>query len=268
MDTLNTSLIERKTVFLGAASPGALNLANASDLESVLTSSNISLYQQPDGNFELSQNSLLSQQYATWSSAGLDQSQDGPTIGEIPCIIATDPQLPSYVTRYFGSRYPDEVNMNIPWGSGTYTATAADASPGQTYGDYWTQGDVQQIESGIDGAIRAGAKNVAAYMTPNLGTEDLVDPFATGAYWAPVRAIALYGGGLALDVPPSFWVERGPAYQAMIRQIVAWGCSLQVRREAMGMIQISSQIRRRWCKISRHTAWLRLSGALRIMAEP
>ena len=140
-------------------------------------------------------------------------------------------------------------------GSGTYVATADDKFPGKTYPAYLSDVNLVSLKSSIDAAGAAGAKNVAVFMTPNGGKEDLDDPFATSDYWANVRAAALYGGGMALDTPPSYFYGRsgtitGPGlYGPMIVQMIKW-CNQNHIRSSLtlsphGTTDAAGYIRRR-----------------------
>lgn len=110
-------------------------------------------------------------------------------------------------------------------GNGTYTVSVAQTVPSETMAG----SDLAAMELAIADANAAGAKNVAIFFTPNGGGEDLDDPFASAPYWANVRAAALRGGGIALDVPPSYAIARGQAYQAMVAQMIKWGVSQGIR---------------------------------------
>ncbi len=67
-----------------------------------------------------------------------------------------------------------------------------------------------------------GAHQVAINDTPNSLSMDLDNPFATSGFWANVRALYAFGGGGALDVPPSYFVNRETAYQQNIIQQIQW----------------------------------------------
>ena len=205
-----------KWVYIGGVLPGYANLATAANIPQLLGSGAIGLYQHGNGNASLSpaQRTAL---WQTWAGTGVTATGQGQSVGEVGEFNPVDAGYLSY----FGGQYPLEVNMNVTV-SGSYTAGAGDAHPGQVYGGQVSASDQAAIETATTAAIGAGARTVAYFLTPNGGTEDLDDPFATAPFWAPGRTLALFGGGLALDVPPSYWVARGAAYQSMVSQMVAW----------------------------------------------
>ena len=109
-------------------------------------------------------------------------------------------------------------------GSGTYTTSTAngDTTTGTAYTGYVQASDLTTIETAIGVAKAVGTENAAVFFTPNGGGEDLVDAFATGGFWANVRTAIAYGGGVALDTPPAYFLARGAAYQSMVEQMIAW----------------------------------------------
>lgn len=121
-------------------------------------------------------------------------------------------------------------------GTGSYTATSADQNPGVVYDGYVTSSDLEQMKSAIRGANAHGAGNIAIFSTQNIqiGSAtvrggDFDDSVATGAYFANMRAAALYAGGVALDVPPSYYIARPLRYQHYVAQVVRWRRAQHIR---------------------------------------
>ena len=211
-----------KNVFLGGTSADfCTEAADATLLAPVLAMGNIGLYQHANGIAPCTPAQKLAI-WSLWSQTGAGTQGGGQSVGEIGGFNPIDP---GYIA-HFGAAYPVEANVNIITGdgdgSGSYTAAAGDARPGTVYTGYYTAGDLATIEAADAPAVAAGAKNLAIFMSPNGGGEDLDDPFATAPFWANARAAALYSGGIALDVPPTYAFLRPPNYLAMIEQIVQW----------------------------------------------
>ena len=221
LDAAPVAAVMPKFVFLGSTTSNYANLITPSSNGQSIAAGSIGLYQHANGNAVLSaaQRSAL---WAAWSVTGVTPTGQGQSVGEVGGFTP----VPASYLAYFGGKYPSEVNMNIITGSGdgsgSYAAVAGDAHPGTSYTGYTTAADLATEENAITAAVAAGAKNVAIYITPNGGGEDLDDAFATSPYWANVRTAALFGGGLALDVPPTYWGIRGAAYQSIVSQMIGW----------------------------------------------
>ena len=214
------------TVFLGGTD-GFTNVAN--NVAYSVGTGRIGLYEHANGMSVLTIAQRAAIQ-AAWAPTGASiVSGGGLGVAEIGAGNAGS----AGYAGYFGGSFPGDVNMNYAnggAGTGSYTATSVDVSPGTVYGCYMTAADLSATEAAMAAAVPLGARNVAMFSTPNCGTEDLVDPFATSAYWANVRAAALYGGAIALDVPPSYAIlARPPSYLAMVVQMLRWANSQGIR---------------------------------------
>ena len=204
------------TVFIGGVGPHYRLLADPAVVTPLLATGTIGLYQHANGNAALSP----AQRAALWAAWG-----SGATVGEVGAFVPVD----AGYRAFFGGRYPDQVDMNVTFGPSRYTAGPGDARPGRVYTGHVSADGLVAIKAAIDAAAAAGGRNVAVFLTPNEGGEDLDDAFAAAPFWAPVREAALYGGGIGLDVPPSYWAARGPAYQAMVAAMVAWANARHIR---------------------------------------
>lgn len=215
---------DSKTVFIGGVL-GLENLIPAGNVAQMLASGKVGLYQHGVGMAQLSasqRRALL----ATWAPSGVAAGGGGEGVAEAAeAPLGTASRSAGYLD-VFGPNgvYPNEVNMNTGTGSGggtgTWTAAQGDRKPGHVYTGYYTAPDLSLALSSFQEARAHGARNVAAFVSPNDPAQDLDDPFVTSAYWAPVRAMALDGGGLALDVPPNYAFQRPPDYLAMIVQMI------------------------------------------------
>ena len=214
-----------KIIFIGSVGPGYASLADPAASAAMRRSGKIGLYQHANGNALLTpgQRSAL---WATWNAK--DVAGDG-TVAELGGSAVED----AGYLQFFGGRYPVEVNMNTLTnsgdGTGSYQSAAGEAEPGHVYGGYASAADLAVMEQQTCSAVRHGARSVAIIMTPNGGDEDLADGFAAAAFWANARAAALFGGGIGLDVPPTYWALRGAGYQAQVARMVAWANASGIR---------------------------------------
>lgn len=227
---LNTARPADKNVFLGGTGNNyCAGMANAAGLTQTLAMGNIGLYQHANGN-SVCTSAQRTAIWATWGGTGVTPTGQGQTLGEVNGYTTT---VPTGYLAFFGGAYPNEVNMDITTGSGdgsgTYTAVTGDKFPGTVYTGFTTPTDLANTELAIGFANAAGTKSVAVFMTPNGGGEDLDDPFATAPFWANVRAIALYGGAIALDVPPTYAKNRAAPYVSMVAQMITWAVSQHIR---------------------------------------
>jgi hypothetical protein len=217
--------VTTKTVFIGGVL-GIGNLISAAGVAKMLATGNIGLYEHGVGMAQLSP-SQVTALLTTWTPSGTLVEGGGHALAEATeAPLGTSKISPGYLT-IFGTKavYPDEVNMNTGTGSGggtgKWTASIAGAA-GHIYGGFYTPTDVALALSAFQEARNHGARTIAAFVSPNDPEQDLDDPFATGEYWAPVRELALAGGGLALDVPPNYAFQREPGYLAMIVQMIRY----------------------------------------------
>lgn len=225
---LATSRPADKNVFIGGTGVNYCPLMGvASNLPQTLAMGNIGLYQHANGNAACT-SAQRTAIWSTWAGTGV-VSGAGQSVGEVGGFAT----LPTNYLSFFGGAYPNEANMNALTnsgdGTGTYTAGAGDKFPGTVYTGYVTAGDLANLQTFARTAIASGTKNVANFISPNGGGEDLDDPFATAPYWANVRAAALYNGGIALDTPPTYFFNRTPPYRSMIAQMISWAVSQGLR---------------------------------------
>ncbi len=135
----------------------------------------------------------------------------GPGVAELD--ISSDPTV--YFTNVVngdfaaGGLHPTEANVNLT--------------------DYTTAGEAA-FDAYVDAGRSATAiKSYAPVFSPNDPT------FTIGSFadpqWNAMRAEALYGGGLALDAPPSFFLNQlqAGAYEQFTIDEIRWGLSQGLR---------------------------------------
>ena len=213
-----------KVVFIGSVGPHYAALADPAISSAMLRTGRIGLYQHANGNAALTvgQRSVL---WATW----LGKAAATATVAEVGGGSIDDA---GYLALFDG-RYPAEVNINMLTnsgdGTGVYQASVGEARTGHAYGGYTTKADFAAMKHVICSAARHGVLNAAIIMTPNGGAEDLDDGFEDAKFWANVRAAALFGGGIGLDVPPTYWTLRDASYGRLVIQMLAWATQQGIR---------------------------------------
>jgi hypothetical protein len=219
-----TADVPVRTVFIGGTY-GLTKLIPPSNVAKMLATGRIGLYEHGVGMSQLSASEVRAL-LTTWAPSGTKATGGGGGIAETAeAPVGTLMQAPDYL-RVFGasSVYPGEVTMNTGPGSGggngLWTAGLAAAKPGHVYKGYYTAADLDLFASAVQEAKAHGARTVAPFVSPNDPAQNLDDAFDTDDYWAPVRAMARQGGGLALDVPPNYAFARESAYLAMIAQMI------------------------------------------------
>ena len=78
----------------------------------------------------------------------------------------------------------------------------------------------------VNQARAHGMQSVAPIYSPN----DLPQPVSwADPMFAPIRAMALYGGAIGIDAPPSFFFAQGASYQQFIVDEIKWGVANGLR---------------------------------------
>ncbi len=107
--------------------------------------------------------------------------------------------------------HPTEANIDTP----------SDWVPKQRLKEALTQ-----WQEYVDAARSVGIETVAPIAGPNNPNEPKLgdDVFATNPFYALERDESLYGGAIAFDVPPHFFLTggSGPGYQKFIVQAIQW----------------------------------------------
>lgn len=232
---------KRKFVFIGTAHDMTKFSSNAGRL---IQSDIVGLYGHWNGISHLTPNQIttLSTYWAS-TSPGFKTGGQGQMMAELgacsnvntrgTCVF--DPifnPLSYHILRKFGGKIPREININLynaGAGRGKYVSGNSELKPNAIYSCYMTSSDLRAAKKMIDVDIAGGAYNVAIVSSPNCGTEDLDDPFATAPFWANVRAAALYGGALALDTAPAHVFSRGQAFLSITEQQIQWAIKNHIR---------------------------------------
>ncbi|WP_419727948.1 baseplate J/gp47 family protein [Lichenicola sp.] len=96
-----------------------------------------------------------------------------------------------------------------------YVPTEADVDTANNY--IWTAQDLTNWEGYVNSARAAGILNLA----PMMSEYEAVN-FATSEATQYIRAAALYSGGIAYDLPPSFVFDREPAFLQSVEEEIQW----------------------------------------------
>lgn len=208
-------------IFMGSVSQMS---AIAGDVTNSLSTGAIALYLHANGLAGLTSAQRQAIQ-SVWGAGGASILTGGGTaVGEVGSDIPDAGYL-----ALFGGKYPQEVNVDLPTSvvSTTYTATSTDAKPGTTYQNYLDAATEKQMETNFDGIIsKAGTYNIAPFYTMQYDTDD---DFATGAYYANYRKLALYSGGFAVDAPPQFYLGTGSTLLDKTAAMIKWGTDNHLR---------------------------------------
>ena len=167
--------------------------------------------------------------YWKYSNLKFSTGGGGETISELDTRVFSGPN-DDRLGR-IGGAIGEEVEANL-YDTGAGNSSYTDPKSGVVYGCYATADDLAKIKASVDSDFQYGAKNYGVTSAPNCGTEDFSQPFATGDYWANVRAMALYGGAIVLDASPTiFFNHPTPAgmpgnvateYPDMVAQMIVW----------------------------------------------
>ena len=201
-------------VFIGGTGGNLFSLADPAVARPLQANGRIGLYQHANGIAGLTPD----QRRALWTAWDLNEHGQGDSVAE----VGGGPSA-GFVSAS-GGVVPAWVNAN-DLGEDTgqsYTAGTGDVRPGTRYLDYVGPGDLARVKAAIDFYRSRGAANVAEVMSPNGPDRDVDDRFESAAYWANVRAVALYGGGLGIDAPPSYFFAREEAYRRMTAEMIVW----------------------------------------------
>jgi hypothetical protein len=135
-------------------------------------------------------------------------------LGQVGANYFTLPPSYGYYQAQFVEKglNPSEANIDTPSDS---------AAPGQL------QADEQAWKDYVDAARSVGIATVAPIVGPNAADEPKLgeNVFASNPFYALERYEAIYGGAMAFDVPPNFFLTggSGPGYQTFIVQAIQWG---------------------------------------------
>lgn len=153
---------------------------------------------------------------ALWSGLVVDSSS-AITIQGI-----TDPASQQTMTQFGRTGFFTDAQSGT-WLSGQgYDPTEDDVDT--TNLNIWTKQDLVNWEAYVDSARSFGVLNLA----PMMSEFETVD-FATATATQYARAGALYGGGIAFDMPPWFFLAREAAYQQSTYSEIKWATANGLR---------------------------------------
>lgn len=203
-------------IFIGGT--GGFNaLDDAGKMKDLLKTGHVGLYQHNNAVTLAAQvPGLLTSIDQTWSGTGAGQAE----LPQVGANYFTLPVSDGYYQKNYiqNGLHPSEANVDTP----------SDTSlPGQLDSDF------KQWQQYVDAARSVGITSVAPIASPNGTNEPKLgdNVFATNPYYALQKMEALYGKAIALDVPPSFFLQggSGPGYQKFIVQTIQWANSNGLR---------------------------------------
>jgi hypothetical protein len=189
-------------VFIGGTA-GFNTLADdkIDDTKAVRETGYVGLYQHGTAiAAAISPKNVLKSIVRTFAHTGPGQAE----LGWVGADYFTDnaEQFPSYYQAQFilnGLR-PSEANVDTP-----------------------DQFDMKAWRKYVDSARSVGILTVAPIVAPNVPKEPRTD-FSTNPFYKDARQAALYGGAIAFDTPPVFYLEggSGAGYQTFIKEAIRW----------------------------------------------
>jgi len=196
-------------IFVGGTG-GFDGLQNGDRFTDLLQTGHVGLYQHANAIAAAEQPpSIIQAIEAVFAGTGPGQAE----LGQVGADYFTlPPSFGYYQDVYIGhGLQPAEANINTP----------RDSVPGrelQKYEKKWAEY--------VDAARSVGIETVAPIVGPNSRKEPKLGDhvFATNPYYALERDEALYGGAIAFDVPPNFFLTggSGPGYQKFVVQAIQW----------------------------------------------
>lgn len=220
----------RKSIFIGSARTADMILLEK-NADILVNSGRVGLYGHWNGVEALSASDLSALgKYWEPTQSGFGGYGNFQAEGEFgPWTDFSD----GSIQKQYGGKLPQEVNVNL-YNAGAGNSSYTDTTNSKTYSCYATTDDLTTIKSSVNAMFAVGAKNYAVVSSPNCGTEDFSQPFATGDFWVNVRAMALYGGGITMDTAPGLFFNHqntsqtgdsnvSTAYPDMIAQMIRWG---------------------------------------------
>ena len=197
-------------VFVGGTG-GLDGLANGDQFPELLQTGHVGLYEHATAIAAAEHPaSVIYAIESVFAGTGSGQAE----LGQVGADYFTlPPRYHYYQDVYIGHGLsPSEANVNTPH----------DGVPRRELQKY-----EEQWKEFVDAARTAGIETVAPIVGPNDPTEPKLGDhvFATNPYYALERYEALYGGAVAFDVPPNFFLSggSGPGYQKFVVQAIQWG---------------------------------------------
>ena len=183
-------------VFIGGT-VGFSDLGSSANTAALKSAGHVGLYMQE---------SAIEAAYSAGTLAAIASGMAGTGAGEAELNLQLASQVggwfSSYWVTYFTNfgLFPTEVNSVIDFSSTTWIA---------------------DFDATVVAARAHGITSIAPIFSPNAGNLSLTS-FSTDPTYADIRAAAILGGGLTLDAPPAYFVQRGVDYQSFIYQEIQW----------------------------------------------
>ena len=185
-----------QTVFVGG-DVGFNDLSNLANTVLLRATGDVGLYTQEDA---------VSLALGNGTLAGIVQGMAGTGPGETELNLQSASGIVAWFTLWWVTAWldygiaPAKINSIVNFGSPTWKS------------DFYAT---------VDAAKSYGITSVAPIFSPN-GAGASLDTFSTNATYADIRAAAIYGGALAIDAPPNFFLRNTAAYQQFTYQEIQW----------------------------------------------
>jgi hypothetical protein len=197
-------------IFVGGTG-GFDGLENGDQFTELLQTGHVGLYEHANAVMAAEHPpSIIQAIESVFAGTGPGQAE----LGQVGANYFTLPPSYGYYQAVYiqNGLHPSEANVNTP---------SDTARHGQL------QKDLKIWREYVDAARTVGIETVAPIVGPNNRREPKLGDhvFATNPYYALERGEALYGGAIAFDVPPDFFLNggSGPGYAKFIVQAIQWG---------------------------------------------
>ena len=186
-------------IFVGGV-VGFADMENPANLAALIATGLVGLY---------TQEAAMSVAY---SSGGNElqvvaQNMAGTGSGETELNLQPSSAISSWFSEWWNTVWlanglaPTEINSIINFSSSTWVA---------------------DFDATVDVGKEYGITSDAPIFSPNDASNSLT-PFATNPVYSAIRSAALYGGAIAIDAPPHFFLQNSAAYQQFTYEEIQWG---------------------------------------------
>ena len=220
--------------YISVGGTGGFNaLANRDLTTALLATGHVRLYEHANAIASAIEDSPLSDPYAILNAIEAVFSGTGPGEAELGYVGANYFTLPAksypgyYQYQYVGSGLnPNAANVNVP-----------DRPP---WAIRFDRRNVQAWKLWVQAARSVGIASMAPIVAPNAAWKPHSRIFPptrreyydlNSSFYDLARFEASYGGGIALDAPPHFFLTGGSGrgYQDFIEQAIRWGDAQRIR---------------------------------------
>jgi hypothetical protein len=208
-------------------------LSNRDFTNALLATGHVRLYEHANAITSAIADSPPSSPYEILNAIETIFNRSGPGEAELGYVGANYFTLPAkhypayYRYQYVGSGLnPNAANVNVP-----------DRPPGAIKFD---RGNVRTWKLWVQAGRSVGILSMAPIVAPNAAWKPHSRIFPptrreyydlNSSFYDLARFEASYGGGIALDTPPKFFLGggSGPGYQRFIEQAIRWGNAHDIR---------------------------------------